>query len=190
MDDTSRVLALKERRPGAVEGLIEEFASPLLAAACSWGLSKPDAEEAVQDALVDFLEALKRFEGRSSLKTYLFGVLYHKCSERRRKSAREQATEDIEAAFDARFGSFGVWNCIPRGPEEEAVNDELKGWLADCASGLSVDQRAAFQMKVVEGRETEEVCKILAVTSTNLGVLLFRARNKLRECLEKKWVKP
>ena len=45
-------------------------------------------------------------------------------------------------------------------------------------------------MKVVEGRETEEVCKILAVTSTNLGVLLFRARNKLRECLEKKWVKP
>jgi RNA polymerase sigma-70 factor (ECF subfamily) len=76
MDDVSRVLALKERRPGAVEALVEEFAAPLLAAACSWGLSKPDAEEAVQDALVDFLEALKRFEGRSSLKTFLFGVLY------------------------------------------------------------------------------------------------------------------
>jgi RNA polymerase sigma-70 factor (ECF subfamily) len=44
-------------------------------------------------------------------------------------------------------------------------------------------------MKVVEGRETADVCKILAVTPTNLGVLLFRARNKLRECLEKKWMK-
>ena len=189
MDDTSRVLALKERRPGAVEGLIEEFASPLLAAACSWGLSKPDAEEAVQDALVDFLEALKRFEGRSSLKTYLFGVLYHKCSERRRKSRREEATEDVEAAFDARFGLLGIWNSMPRGPEEEAVNDELKTWLRRCAQGLSVDQRAAFHLKVVEGQDTAEVCKILGVTPTNLGVLLFRGRNKLRDCLEKKWMK-
>ncbi len=188
MTDADRVLALKERRPGAVEALIEEFASPLLAAACSWGLSRPDGEEAVQDSLVDFLAALERFEGRSSLKTFLFGVLYNKCSERRRKAAREQATEDIEGAFDARFGAFGIWNCIPRGPEEEAVNEELRGWLEACASGLSVDQRAAFHMKVVEGRETDDICKILGVTPTHLGVLLFRARNKLRECLEKKWV--
>lgn len=189
MDDAERIRALKERRPGAVEALIEEFASPLLAAACSWGLSRPDAEETVQDALVDFLSALERFEGRSALKTFLFGVLYNKCSERRRKSAREQATEDIEAAFDARFGAFGIWNCIPRGPEEEAVNEELRSWLENCASGLSVDQRAAFHLKVVEGRETEDVCKILGVSATNVGVLLFRARNKLRECLEKRWMR-
>ena len=189
MDDAARVDALNKRLPGAVEALIEEYASPLLAAACSWGLPRADAEETVQDALVDFLEALKRFEGRSSLKTYLFGVLYNKCLERRRKSAREQATEDIEGAFDARFGSFGIWNCIPRGPEEEAVNGELKSWLENCASGLSVDQRAAFQLKVVEGQETETICKILGVTPTHLGVLLFRARNKLRECLEKKWMR-
>jgi RNA polymerase sigma factor (sigma-70 family) len=189
MDDLARVRALKDREPGAVEALIEEFATPLLAAACSWGLSKPDGEEAVQDALVDFLEALKRFEGRSSLKTFLFGVLYNKCLERRRKAHREQATEDIEAAFDARFGLFGIWNCIPRGPEEEAVNDELKDWLERCADGLTTDQRAAYQMKVVEGQKTEDVCKILGVTATNLGVLLFRARNKLRECLEKKWMR-
>ena len=189
MDDTLRIRELKERRPGAVEALVEEFASPLLAAARSWGLSMPDAEEAVQDALVDFLSALERFEGRSTLKTFLFGVLYHKCSERRRKAAREQATEDIEGAFDARFGLFGIWNCLPRGPEEEAVNAELKEWLVRCASGLAFDQRAAFQMKAAEGKSTEEICKILGVTPTNLGVLLFRARNKLRECLEKKWMK-
>jgi RNA polymerase sigma-70 factor (ECF subfamily) len=189
MDDALRLKDLQARRPGAVEALIEEFASPLLAAARSWGLSLPDAEEAVQDALVDFLAALERFEGRSTLKTFLFGVLFNKCSERRRKAQREQATEDVEAAFDARFGLLGIWSSMPRGPEEEAVNDELKSWLSRCAEGLSVDQRAAFAMKAVEGRDTAEVCKILGVTSTNLGVLLFRARNKLRDCLEKKWMK-
>ena len=189
MDDASRLKDLKERRPGAVEALVEEFASPLLAAARSWGLPLADAEETVQDAFVDFLGALDRFEGRSTLKTFLFGVLYNKCSERRRKSRREEATEDVEAAFDARFGLLGIWSSLPRGPEEEAVNDELKTWLRRCAEGLTLDQRAAFTLKAVEGRETAEICKILGVTPTNLGVLLFRGRNKLRECLEKKWMK-
>lgn len=189
MTDAERIAALKARRPGAVEGLIDEFTSPLLASALSWGLPRADAEEAVQDALVDFLSALERFEGRSTLKTYLFGVLFHKCSERRRKARREEATEDVEAAFDARFGYLGVWNSVPRGPEQEAADGELREWLARCAEGLSVDQRAAFTLKAVEGRSTEEACKIVGVSATNFGVLLFRARNKLRECLEKKWMK-
>lgn len=189
MTDAERLLLLKERAPGAVEALIEEYASALLASAMSWGLPRADAEESVQDALLDFLSALDRFEGRSTLKTFLFGVLFHKCSERRRKSRREEATDDIEAAVDARFGSLGVWNSLPRGPEDEAVNDELARWLAECAKGLSPDQRAAFQLKVVEGIETEEACKMLGVSATNLGVLMFRSRNKLRECLEKKWMK-
>ena len=189
MTDRERLRLLKARAPGAVEGLVAEYASPLLASARAWGLPLADAEEAVQDALLDFLAALDRFEGRSALKTFLFGVLFHKCSERRRKSRREEATEDVETAFDSRFGYLGVWNSLPRGPEEEAVNEELKGWLADCARGLSADQRAAFQLKVVEGIATGDACKILGVSATNYGVLMFRARNKLRECLEKKWMK-
>ena len=189
MTDAERLRQLKARTPGAVEALIEEYASPLLASARAWGLSQADAEEAVQDALLDFLGALDRFEGRSALKTFLFGVLFHKCSERRRASRREEAVEDVETAFELRFGYMGVWNSLPRGPEEEAVNEELKGWLAQCAQSLSSDQRAAFQLKVVEGIATEDACKILGVSSTNFGVLMFRARNKLRECLEKKWMK-
>jgi RNA polymerase sigma-70 factor (ECF subfamily) len=189
MKDAERIAALKERRPGAVEELVEEFTPPLLAAARAWGLSLPDAEEAVQDALVDSMEALKRFEGRSSFKTFLFGILYNKCSERSRKARREVAVDDVEAAFDARFGTFGVWNCLPRGPEEDADNAELRDWLKACAKGLSAEQRAAFHLKVVEGQGTSDICKILGVTTTHLGVLLFRARNKLRECLEKKWMR-
>ena len=172
-----------------MESLVEEYTGPMLASAGAWGLSRADAEEAVQDALVDFLGALERFEGRSSLKTYLFGVLFHKCSERRRKARREEAVDDVEKAFDSRFGYLGVWNGMPRGPEEQAVDTELREWLARCAEGLSEDQRAAFHLKVVDGVATEDLCKMLGVSATNLGVLLFRARNKLRECLEKKWMK-
>lgn len=172
-----------------MEALIEDYSAMLLASAMSWGLSRADAEEAVQDALVDFLGALDRFQGRSALKTFLFGVLFNKCSERRRKNKREEATEDVEAAFDGRFGYLGVWNSMPRGPEEEAVDGELRDWLVRCAEGLSPEQRAAFTLKAVDGVPTEEACKILGVSATNLGVLLFRARNKLRECLEKKWMK-
>lgn len=189
MGDTDRIEDLKARRPGAVEALVEEFTSPLMAAARSWGLSERDAEEAVQDSLTDFLTAIDRFEGRSTLKTFLFGVLFHKCSERRRRNKREQATEDMEAAFAGRFGSLGVWNSRPRGPEDEALNDELKSWLDECARGLSDEQRAAFHLRTVEGVSTEDACKIIGVSATNLGVLMFRARNKLRECLEKKWTK-
>ncbi len=189
MTDAERVALLKKRAPGAVEALIEEYASPMLASAIAWGLPRADAEETVQDAFLDFLGAIDRFEGRSALKTFLFGVLFNKCSERRRKSRREEATEDIEAAFDSRFGYLGVWNSLPRGPEEEAVNDELKDWLAQCAKSLSPDQRTAFRLKVVEGIATEDACKMLGVSATNFGVLLFRSRNKLRECLEKKWMK-
>lgn len=189
MNDRDRLAALKSREPGAVEALVEDYSSAMLASAMAWGLSRADAEEAVQDAFLDFLGALERFEGRSALKTFLFGVLFNKCSERRRKSRREEATDDVEAAFDSRFGYLGIWNSLPRGPEEEAVNDELREWLAQCAKGLSPDQRAAFQLKVVEGIATEDACKMLGVSATNFGVLMFRGRNKLRECLEKKWMK-
>lgn len=189
MTDRERVEALKSRAPGAVEALVEEHSTGLRAAALAWGLPLADAEETVQDALLDFLKALDRFEGRSSLKTFLYGVVYNKCLERRRKSAREQATEDVEAAFASKFGMLGVWNHLPKGPEEEAVNDELREWIARCAEGLTLDQRAAFHLKSVEGKSTEETCKILGVSATNLGVLLFRGRNKLRDCLEKKWMK-
>lgn len=189
MNDAERIAALRARRPGAVEALVDEYTSPLLASALAWGLPRADAEEAVQDCLVDFLSALERFQGRSRLKTFLFGILYNKCSERRRKARREEAVEDVEAAFDGRFGAFGIWSSLPRGPEQEAVDGELREWLARCAEGLSAEQRAAFHLRAADGRSTEEACNILGVSATHLGVLLFRARNKLRDCLERKWLR-
>lgn len=173
--------------PRTIETLVAEHTDALLCAALGLGFGRADAEELVQDVFVAFLGAAERFEGRSSLKTYLFGILYNKARELRRKKAREEATEDIESVFDARFGMLGVWNCIPRGPEDEALAGEAAAALAACAEGLSFEQRTAFYLKEAEGESAEAVCAALGVTPGHLRVLLFRARNRLRDCLEKKW---
>ncbi|TBR20885.1 sigma-70 family RNA polymerase sigma factor, partial [bacterium] len=153
------------------------------------GLSREDAEEAVQDTFVAFLSGLDRFEGRSSLSTYLFGILYHKAAHVRAKGRREQGTDDIEAVVDARFGADGLWSRPPRGPEAVALDSELRRWVEICADDLSDSQRAAFFLKEVEGESPEEICNALGVSGTNLRVILHRARLKLRECLEIHWEK-
>lgn len=180
---------LRARKPEALTALVDENLPKLLAGALAIGLSRENAEEAVQDTFVAFLSGLEKFEGRSSLSTYLFGIMYHKASHIRAKGRREEGTDDIEAAVDARFGKDGMWSRAPRGPEAEALDAELRRWVEICADDLSDSQRAAFFLKEVEGEPPEAVCNALGVSGTNLRVILHRARLKLRECLEIHWEK-
>lgn len=177
---------LKDRCPDSVAALIAEHSGPLYRAALGLGLAPADAEDLLQDTLLAFLEGLERFEGRSSVRTYLFGILYNKARRRWEKVWREQAADPVDAVFESRFDAAGTLRRLD-GPEETALNGELAALLADCSAGLTQAQAAAFHLKEVERLPTPEVCKTLEVTETHLGVLLFRARNKLRECLEKKW---
>ncbi|MBI3548217.1 MAG: sigma-70 family RNA polymerase sigma factor [Elusimicrobia bacterium] len=172
----------------ALRGLIEAYTQPLFAGALAQGFSPADAEELVQDTFAAYLKAKERFEGRSTLKTFLFGILYNKGAELSRKRTRETATEDLEAAFDARFDGAGHWLASqPKGPDAEAQADEVRSILAKCAEGLSHAQRTAFFLKEAEGATSEEACNVLGVSDTNLRVLLHRARLRLRECLERSW---
>ena len=171
-----------------LERLIDEYTRPLLRGALAMGFSESDAEELVQDTFVAFIKARDRFEGRSSLKTYLFGILYHKGAALSRSRKKEVGVEDIEAVFDAQFNKAGHWLAnAPRGPEDAALSNEIAKFIALCAEKLSATQRTAFFLKEAEGESTEEICNVLGVSDTNLRVLLFRARLRLRECLEKTW---
>jgi RNA polymerase sigma-70 factor (ECF subfamily) len=180
---------LRARKLETLNTLVTENLPTLLAGALAIGLSRPDAEEVVQETFVAFLSGLDRFEGRSSVRTYLFGILYHKASNLRAKARREEGQDDIEAVVDARFDAAGMWARPPRGPEAVALDSEIRGWIERCSEGLSDDQRAAFFLKEVDGEEPEAICNVLGVSTTNLRVLLHRARLKLRECLEKNWEK-
>lgn len=167
--------------------MVNENLPTLLAGALAIGLSRADAEEVVQETFVAFLSGLDRFEGRSSLRTYLFGILYHKASNLRAKARREEGSDDIEAVVAARFDEAGMWSRPPRGPEAAALDAETRSWVEKCAEGLPDAQRAAFFLKEVEGETSESVCNVLGVNPTNLRVMLHRARLKLRECLERNW---
>lgn len=99
---------------------------------------------------------------------------------------RHKHQEDIDRIVDARFDAGGTWVRPPRGPEEALARGEFRHQLKACLDSLPDRQRLAFSLREVEGFGTDEVCNILDVSANNLGVLLFRARNRLRECLESK----
>ena len=180
---------MAEPKPSPLESAVQDFSGPLYSAALGLGFPPTDAEELVQDSFAGLAEALPRFEGRSSLKTYLFGILYNKARELWRRRKRELGLEDLEGSLDARLDARGHWltGNGPRGPEEENLSKEVLELITLCAEKLSLNQKAAFQLIEVEGQTREEACNALGISDTNLRVLLHRARLGLRECLEKRW---
>ena len=107
-------------------------------------------------------------------------------SEARRRSGRDTPVEDIDAIVDGRYGADGRWTSPPRPIEMGLVNEEIRAAIRDCIAGVPAKQAMAFVLREVVGMESGEICKILDVTRTNFGVLLYRSRNRLRECLERK----
>ncbi len=164
--------------------VVEEYLPQVLRAARASGLDEATAEDVAQSAFLTFFEKVSGFEGRSKLRTWLFGILYHKIQEVRRKGWREQSTDKIEEITDRRFDKRGNWVTPPRDVQSLLEGEAIRKAIDGCLEKVPDQQRIAFVLREVEEMVTEEICKILGVTRTNLGVLLFRARNRLRECLE------
>lgn len=155
------------------------------------GFKLEEAEDLVQDIFITFLEKLDNFEGRSQLRTWLFGILHRKAQERRRASIMDDRTDAIDEVFESRFDVKGKWTRPPADLERLMLSQELGRSIRGCLEALPINQREAFVLREAEGIETNEICKILDVSVTNYGVLIYRARARLRECLEAKgWSKP
>ncbi|MEN8008590.1 MAG: sigma-70 family RNA polymerase sigma factor [Candidatus Krumholzibacteriota bacterium] len=175
---------LRARDEAATQELVNEYLPQILRAARGAGLNAQNAEDVCQSTFVTFIEKIGDFEGRSHVRTWLFGILYRKISEMRRSAHREGAAENIEETMESRFKTDGHWQKPPRGTDMAAYEREVREHLADCLEGISTDQRMAFVLREVEEMDSEEICETMAVSRSNLGVLLFRGRNLLRECLE------
>jgi RNA polymerase sigma-70 factor (ECF subfamily) len=150
-------------------------------------LNHHQAEEVAQNTFATFIETAPRFEGRSHVRTWIFGILYRKIQETRRGFTKERKLADIDEVFESRFNEQQSWSRPPRGPADELFAKEARQEIDDCLDGLPDRHRMAFVLREVESLSTEEICKILDVSVTNIGVMLFRARTRLRECLEDKW---
>jgi RNA polymerase sigma-70 factor (ECF subfamily) len=150
------------------------------------GFSASDAEDLAHEVFVTFLDTIERFEGRAEVSTWLFGILYRKAQERRRSHAREELSDSIEAQFDARFDAKGSWITPPTSADRLVESREVADALRDCLTGMPDSYREVFQLRVVEELSASEVGKIVGCTINHVGVLLHRARLRVRACLESK----
>ena len=159
------------------------------------------AGDLVQETFLAGLKAMDRFQGRSSERTWLISILKRKIIDTYRKKAtsRESSiTEYEEQIWDGDYyrGAEpfrGHWldgkgpNSHSLIPEGEMEQDELRRIIELCISLLPPNLASVFIMKMIDEAESEEVCKELGITPSNLWVILHRARLKMRGCIEGKW---
>ena len=152
------------------------------------------AEDAVQETLVAAIRGAATFSGGSSVRTWLIGILKHKIIDSIRKASRVQSIDQYEASthdLDAFFKADGHYADKPADwgdPEQALSQRRFFEVMEQCMESLPKMTAQAFAMREVMGLETKEICANLGITNSNCWVLLFRARMKLRDCLEKNWI--
>jgi RNA polymerase sigma-70 factor (ECF subfamily) len=154
------------------------------------------AQDLVQDTLLAAMRARDRFAGQSSVRSWLCGILKHKLCDYYRKLGRETSFTDLEFLDDEcsdRFVPEGYWVHM-NGPKEwkpeadEVMHrDEFWQTMRSCLGKLPERVATVFMMREMDEIESKEICATLAITDSNLWVMLHRARMALRECLAVHW---
>jgi RNA polymerase sigma-70 factor (ECF subfamily) len=154
------------------------------------------AEDVVSETLIAALEGAGRFEGQSQVKTWVVGILKHKIIDQFRKNGREVSVEAEQEAseaetFDEIFVEDGHFRDRPLptwgDPEACLSRNQFLEVLQACVDRLPAGLARIFMMREWLEYETDEICKEMGITSTNCFVMLYRARMRLRECLELNW---
>lgn len=169
--------------------LVKRYNGSMLRLALSFVPSRAVAEEVVQDTWLAVLRGIAGFQGRSSLRTWIFTILVNRARSTGAREQRSVPVADAGPAVDAsRFGPDGAWAVPPEHWIEQAENRIEAGKLAhllrSAIDGLPGRQREVVLLRDVEGLSSAEVCSVLAITEGNQRVLLHRGRGKLRQLLE------
>ena len=184
--DSQQILLLKQRDPQFLKNLFENTNPYLFKLLGSQKVFGEAAEELIQETWRVFFESLDHFEGRSQIRTYISGILINKLREHRRFYQKMTSEEDSEKIYEQSFTSEGWWKKEPADPHQLLQSSELLKFIEECLEGLSDSQREAFVLKEVEQELSHNICNILNITVTHLGVLIFRSKEKLRLCMEGK----
>lgn len=190
--------ALRSGDEAKFEALIGRYHGPMMRLAMTYLRDRSAAEDAVQETWLACLRTLDRFEGRSSLKTWIFGILLNVARSRRRKESRilpftslfrRDAGDRRRATVDPhRFGSDGMWSAPPDNwtnlPESRLLDRETIDHVRAAIEVLPDKQREVVILRDVAGLEAQEVCALLSITAPNQRVRLHRGRASVRKALE------
>jgi RNA polymerase sigma-70 factor (ECF subfamily) len=187
--DAELVHRLRSGDEHAFTGLVERYHQPMLQLAASFVPNLAVAEEVVQDTWLAVLRGLDGFEGRSSLKTWLFRILVNRARTTGTKEQRSVPVADPEPAVDpSRFDGSGGWADPPEHWIEAAegrieagkLAHRIRAWIDE----LPARQREVVLLRDVEGMSSDEVCSVLSLTEGNQRVLLHRGRSRVRQLFE------
>ena len=180
----------------AFRELVGKLHGPLRRLAASVVGSQAAADEVVQDTWTAALEGLEKFEGRASLKTWLFRICVNRARSRRERdqrmtpfSAFEASDEEGTSVDPSAFDETGHWHSSPAdqrfdvSPEGEQLRGELRDRLSRAVAELPERMRVVLSLRDIDGLSGEEVCNVLQITESNQRVLLHRARTKVRAAL-------
>lgn len=192
---------LRRGDEGAFDELVTRHHSVLIRMALAYVADREVAEEVVQDTWIAVIDGLSRFEGRSSLRTWIFGIMIHKAKDRGVREKRhvnfssfESVDDDNDEAVDpSRFHQSGEWAghwAFPpqpwddQTPEKLLASQQAVNAMNRAIEALPQTLKDVLILRDVEGVEVKEACDILGITETNLYVRLHRARERVRQAVE------
>ena len=153
------------------------------------------AEDLVQETFLAAVKASDRFEGRSSPRTWLIGILRRKIVDHYRRTGKRDVDSLIDDAQEASlkrwFSDRGTWHMTltrwPTDPAASVEREEFWRVFEECLAALPGTLAGAFMLREIDQLDVEGACDVLGVSANNLGVRLHRARMALRECLSSRW---
>lgn len=195
IDDESVLAALRSGDEAAFTSLVRDHHASMVRVARAYVASRDVAEEVVQEAWLGVLRGMDRFEGRSSLRTWIFQILTNTAKTRGQRdrrtvpfsalgTAEDDDSPDADLFVPAGQEWAGHWAVLPAPwPEDQLVGRETQERLRAAIETLPANQQAVITLRDVEGLSSAEVCNVLDLTETNQRVLLHRARTRVRRAL-------
>jgi RNA polymerase sigma-70 factor, ECF subfamily len=191
-DDHALLERLRAGEEAAFATLVARHDGALRRVARTFVRTDAAVDDVVQETWLGVIRGLKGFEGRSSLRTWIFRILVNQARTRAVRDARSLpfssvGEDDRPAVEPAAFGADGRWTSAPArldgDPETGLLSAELREHLLQAVDGLSEDQRAVITLRDLVGMPANEVCDLLDITDGNQRVLLHRARARVRSAL-------
>src|SRR5262245_10438809 len=189
MDDDAELLTrLRAGDEAAFMELVDRYGPLMLRIALMYVPTRALAEDVVGEAWLGVLQGLDRFEGRSSLKTWILRIVANRARTRGARERRSVPLSSLEPAVDPeRFAADGAWSDPPTtwGPEERLLGKETLEKVREAVAQLPPRQQEVILLRDFAGWEPEEVAQALDISEGNQRVLLHRARSKVRTELER-----